>query len=137
LSRSEYRETSPADRHYNCIAWAANDDQNWWWPHPSDETFWPPGVPRIESVGGFIDAFRALGYEPCDHADLEPGFEKIVFYIGEDGLPTHAARQLDSGRWSSKLGELEDIEHEVDGLEGELYGTIGPVMRRPQRNANG
>jgi hypothetical protein len=131
LSGSAYRETSPADRRYNCIAWAAQDDQNWWWPQPSDETYWPPSVPRIESLEGFIDAFRTLGYAPCNHADPEPGFEKIAFYIGEDGIPSHAARQLESGRWTSKLGELEDIEHELEVLEGERYGTIGAVMKRP------
>jgi hypothetical protein len=26
------RVTSPADRKYNCIAWAANDASDWWWP---------------------------------------------------------------------------------------------------------
>jgi hypothetical protein len=130
LSDSGYRETSPADRRYNCVAWAAGDDQNWWWPQPFDETFWPPDAPRIESVEGFMAAFRTLGYEPCGHSQLEPGFEKVALYVGEDGLPTHAARQLENGRWTSKLGELEDIEHDLDNLEGERYGTIGGIMRR-------
>ncbi|MCI0637958.1 MAG: hypothetical protein L0Y72_23715 [Gemmataceae bacterium] len=39
-------------------------------------------------------------------------------------MPTHAARQLPTGRWSSKLGPSEDIEHDLHALEGEIYGTI-------------
>ena len=34
------------------------------------------------------------------------------------------ARQLPSGLWTSKLGESEDIEHQVEGLEGSSYGNV-------------
>ena len=49
-------------------------------------------------------------YFPTVDESLEPGFEKVALYaLG--GVPKHAARQLSSGRWSSKLGDLEDVEH--------------------------
>jgi hypothetical protein len=35
--------------------------------------------------------------------------------------PTHAARQLPSGRWTSKLVLREDIEHDLHALSGEAY----------------
>jgi hypothetical protein len=36
-----------------------------------------------------------------------------------------------SGRWTSKLGLLEDIEHaQHNALEGAEYGIVGVVMKR-------
>lgn len=32
LRTTPFRVTSPANRKYNCIAWAANDAGDWWWP---------------------------------------------------------------------------------------------------------
>ena len=41
------------------------------------------------------------------------------------------ARQLDNGWWTSKLGGLEDIEHEkVEGVSGACYGEIVCFMCR-------
>ena len=51
-------------------------------------------------------------------------------YINHDGIPVHAARQLSTGKWTSKLGALEDIEHELDGLMGERYGKVGKILKR-------
>jgi hypothetical protein len=61
---------------------------------------------------------------------LEVGFEKIALYATPDGEPTHAARQLLNGKWTSKLGRWQDIEHELDGLVGELYGTVRRILKR-------
>jgi hypothetical protein len=46
-------------------------------------------------------------------------------------LAKHAARQLPSGRWTSKIGVLEDIEHSLRDLEGDEYGTATVLMKRP------
>ena len=45
--------------------------------------------------------------------------------------PTHAAKQLPNGRWTSKLGRSQDVEHTLEGLEGSAYGRARLVMRRP------
>lgn len=47
-------------------------------------------------------------------------------------MPKHAARQLASGRWTSKLGKLEDIDHALHDLEGMLYGAVVLFMKRPR-----
>jgi hypothetical protein len=47
------------------------------------------------------------------------------------GIPTHAARQLTSGAWTSKLGNAADIEHELRALEGEIYGVVALILKRP------
>lgn len=81
----------------------------------------------------FIEAFRTLGYEPCDGAGLEPDVEKVAVYADDAGAPTHAARQLPTGAWTSKLGREEDIEHrDLTGVEGDEYGHVVQLLRRPR-----
>ena len=129
LQQRLYMVTSPASPQYNCIAWAIGDQNNWWWPDPAGLGYWPKEVPREESLRGFELAFATEGFVPCENTNLEPGIVKIALYANGE-QPTHAARQLENGKWSSKLGPLEDIEHTLDGLEGELYGTVCLIFRR-------
>lgn len=61
---------------------------------------------------------------------MEIGFEKIAIY-GSDHGPTHASRQLADGKWTSKLGDADDIEHEtLEALEGAIYGSVVHIMKR-------
>ena len=73
----------------------------------------------------------------CPGEELEAGFEKIALFVDNRDTPRHAARQLPNGRWTSKLGELEDIEHGLHDLEGAEYGSVVAVMRRPLPAADG
>ena len=125
-----YHITSPRDGDYNCVAWAVGDDRNWWWPDAAGEDTWPSGVPRHITLEAFREAFATLGYEVCDNDQLEPGYEKVALFALA-GVPTHAARQLPSGRWTSKLGRAEDIEHALHDLTGAVYGSVALVLRRP------
>lgn len=115
---------------YNCIAWAAGAVGQWWWPGDPAATYWPAGVSRVETVTAFREAFAILGYAPCNSADLEPGVEKVAVFAEAAGIPTHAARQLPSGRWTSKLGRLQDIEHALVDISGSAYGTVVLLMGR-------
>ena len=125
-----YEITSPKTIEYNCIAWAFDDTTRWWWPDPYNQYYWPPEIPRIESVDNFIKAFEVLGYTVCGGPELEEGFEKIAIYANQYGKPTHAAKQLETGTWTSKLGQLEDITHDIDGISGDRYGNIITVLKR-------
>jgi hypothetical protein len=133
LAAGGFRVTSPVDKRYNCIAFAAGDTTTWWWPLPEGikEVYWPAGAPRVESVAAFCDAFASIGYAESDAAENEEGFEKVALFANAQGFPLHAARQLSNGRWTSKLGEREDIEHELRDLEGESYGKAVLIMKRP------
>lgn len=134
LDASNHEVTSEPDLHYNCIAWAAGDEHSWWWPiakSDEDEVFWPAGVPREVTLAAFVTAFATLGYQECAGAAFEEGFDRIALFI-LDGKPTHAARQLEDGRWSSKLGGSEDIAHELNALDGPVYGTPTVFLRRPR-----
>jgi hypothetical protein len=131
----EAQETSPKDDCYNCIAWAAGDTERYWWPidFPTNGVYWP--IPPEDTVQGFIGAFVTLRYEVCDNGDAEAGFEKVVLYVDATGAPSHMARQLPSGKWTSKIGKLlEDIEHptpeDLCGFD-KAYGRIDTFMKRP------
>ena len=130
LALTEYTVTSPKSQEYNCFAWVAGDQERWWQPTPEYEFYWVSGVPMEETLSAYIQAYQTLDYAICDSAILETGYEKIALYVNDEGIPTHAAKQLLTGKWSSKLGWLEDIEHELEGLTGEQYGKVGQVLKR-------
>ncbi len=132
LESAPYQIKSPEDVKYNCVAWAASpaEVRRRWRPAPSPFYYWPV-EPREETVAGFIRAFGRLGYAVCDTSDLEPGYERLAIYADDANTPTHMARQLPSGRWTSKLGELEDIQHStLDQLSGSDYGRVVQILKR-------
>jgi len=55
------QETSPASAKYNCIAWAAGKQNQWWWPYQHPAYFWPEGVNRVVTLDAFFQAFAAMG----------------------------------------------------------------------------
>lgn len=82
-------------------------------------------------MSGFQALFALFGYLPCAEEDVEEGFEKVALFADSSGNPKHAARQLTTGRWTSKLGRMEDIEHELRDLEGAIYGSVVLILKRP------
>lgn len=128
-SLTDFTVTSPPSRRYNCVAWAAGIHDDWWWPNGVN--YWPSDAPLEASLLAFMAVFAALGYDTCDDGALEEGAEKVAIYALSNGRATHAARQLPSGRWTSKLGGEEDIEHASPAeLEGVEYGAVVQYIRR-------
>ncbi len=122
--------THPANDNYNCVAWAAGAVAIPWWP-TNPRADWPAGVPDELTVAAFVAALGTVGYAPCADGDAEPGFEKAAVYA-KGGTPTHVARQLISGRWSSKLGADCVVSHATPaGVEGAVYGAVVAYLRRP------
>ncbi len=149
LRNLDWSINSPQSIAYQCIAWAACDTTRRWWPVGQPPlgaiAYWPPSVPREETVECFIQAFATLGYEPCGKASFEFGYQKVAIYADEDGTPTHMARQHFIGRgWLSKLGDLEDIVHPNLGcLQGRTvpapaqgYGVVVRILKRSWWNAS-
>lgn len=130
LTIEGYTITSPETLNYNCIAWGANVDTAWWWPDSQNQAYWPPGVARVETVSAFKQAYRTVGFVNCSDGNLVEGTEKIAVYVNSRNVPTHAARQLPSGEWTSKLGRCHDITHTLAGLEDNFYGSVGFFMQR-------
>lgn len=124
--------TSARTAGYNCFAYAVGDYERWWEPNGAD-LYWPAGVISENTPEAWTKIFAATGYQPCGlDASHEEGFEKVALYAMR-GLVQHAARQMPSGRWRSKIAVYEDIEHEtLQQLEGEDYGKVVLVLRRPR-----
>ena len=134
---SQCAVASPRTTDYNCIAWAAEDTTRWW--SPEQRYYWPPGSERRRTKECFIEVFRTLGYEPCESAELESDCEKVAIYVDLLNRPTHMARQLSSGWWTSKLGGLEDVIHrtlsEIEGAgipDDRDYGRVAIFLKRPK-----
>ena len=128
LTAKNHRSTSPSNKIYNCIAWAAGNIDDWWQPG----VFWPIPAGRDDcGIRILEEVFSSLGYEDCGmDFSLESGTEKVAIY-GYMLEYTHAARQLPNGKWTSKLGRGEDIEHDTpDDVSGGIYGEVVQIMRR-------
>lgn len=140
LRGTSFAITSPETPRYNCFAWAADDDQHWWEPpnplydllDPVPTRYWPDGALAELTVDGLMSAFATRGYVECASPALEDGFEKVAIYVSRvTGLPAHAARQLVTGDWTSKIGDWEDIVHPtIDSVECPDYGRARRFMRR-------
>lgn len=131
LTPTNHRVTSPPDENYNCIAWAVHDTARWWQPAP--DRYWPiPATEESDTIDDLVRAHQSVGFIQCSVGDPEPGYEKLALYAESDGTYSHAARLLPNGKWSSKLGALEDIEHDTpDDVAGGVYGDIFGFMKRP------
>jgi hypothetical protein len=133
LNSQNHIQTSPETNSYNCIAWAAGEDHRWWQPNVPAFLgyYWPSDAPSGMHIDCLIGAFQTLGYAPCANGSHEAGMEKVALYAKPDGTWSHAARQLGTGKWTSKLGKLEDIQHDDPAvIEGRTYGAVSCYMSR-------
>lgn len=133
-----YKKTSDATIRYNCLAWALGI--TWaWFQHEARTAgyYWPPGVEREWTLAAIRKIFSMHGYSTEGNLQLEPGWDKVAFYFDGDGVPQHFARQLENGKWTSKLGDLIDVEHDnLECLEGPLYGKVGLILKREKGSSD-
>lgn len=121
--------TSPIDFGYNCVAWALDKTDRWWQPGNS-RTFWPH--PESETtLAAYLRMFESQGFQRCETQVREAGLVKIALYVDQQDNFLHVARQLDSGRWSSKCGAQSDISHSTpELLDGPTYGRFWGCLKR-------
>ena len=124
--------TSRETGDYNCIGWAVGDSTKFYWPGPSEFFFWPNEIPRNESLETFQLFFNSLVTKSVPTASWKRAFKKSRF-LKKNGLPTHAARQLADGFWTSKLDVLEDVKHSLGAISGGFYGEIALFLRKNAR----
>ncbi len=138
-SDARFDITSPIDSRYNCISWAMRYIDRWTQPHTGNllidgVTWWPPGAKDGWNISCLIDAFIQEGFEVCESDRFEDQYLKVALYYDPKNHNkwTHAARQLRSGVWASKLGQSFDIEHGSPyTIEGDVYGKVYCIMRTP------
>ena len=128
LAREGYKIVGEPTKQYNCIAYAADDTNEWW--EFTEGRYWPNYATRAQRMESLVEVFTGLDYKPCDNSGLESGYDKVALY-GIQGRYTHAALQTPTGRWRSKIGRGPLIEHlSPESLAGEEYGTPTIYMRR-------
>jgi hypothetical protein len=90
-------------------------------------------VPHDYEVTSLILVFASVGFRNALDGSLEHGIEKIAIYT--DGPEyTHAARQVQSGKWTSKMEAGALIQHDTpQDLEGPAYGKATKYMQRPRK----
>jgi hypothetical protein len=136
LASAGYSPKSEKSTVYNCIAYAAGDETRKWEGFRELGYHWPEGAQEGHSLDALISAFQQLGYTICDTEGLDPGFEKVALFVDNDGLWTHAAKQCADGKWTSKLGNLEDIIHRTPQAvagPGGAYGEVACFMKRKSK----
>jgi hypothetical protein len=74
--------------------------------------------------------FAADGWEETGNDQIQDGYEKIALFVLGD-QPTHAARLLPTGVWTSKLGQDIDLSHALGDLDGPKYGAVVKIYRKP------
>nr|WP_206107193.1 hypothetical protein [Paenibacillus apii] len=79
--------TSPRTPEYNCIAWAASENDRWWWPDKAGLAYWPDEVPREVTLDAFIAAYGTLGYKTCDDDKLESVLRKSQYILIIGAIP--------------------------------------------------
>ncbi len=134
--------TSEPTMVYNCIAWALGQRNEWWEPYspgsiPEARVYWPAGLPHNRDPETLRQLFQQEGFTDCENGDFDPAVVKIALYRIPDGNGgyrwTHAARQLKTGLWTSKLGSSYEVTHrKPDDLDGALYGTVYAYMSKPR-----
>ncbi|HEY1718719.1 MAG TPA: hypothetical protein VGH42_10575 [Verrucomicrobiae bacterium] len=136
------KKTSEATNQYNCIAWsAARDTQQWYEPEKFEPWYhWPSELPPKDyTFENFVRLFENLGYKKRTDARFEILYKKVAIYAiygyfekDKWGF-SHVCDQLNSGGWTSKLGDAEDIKHNsLESLEGnnDEYGEVKIILKR-------
>jgi hypothetical protein len=133
-----FRITSPPNPANNCFGWTAGDENRRWDATPTMAPtraglYWPPGIPLLNTISAYMAAYETIGYAECEGPEPEEGMEKIALYVNPHEEPGHAARQLPSGTWTSRLGAANDIEHGApEGVENLMFGRAVRFMKRPR-----
>jgi len=140
LTKENHRWNSEAVDTYNCIAFAAGDSTQPWWPFYGN--YWPlpfPPEEESDSLEAFVEGFLELDYKVCENGNLEDGYEKVALYGFKREAETtikHAAIQFSNGEWGSKMGgdKSPDIVHSTpEAVVGLRYGKILQFLKRPRR----
>jgi hypothetical protein len=131
LTPSNHRVIGPGTPQFNCIAWSCGETHRWW--QPGILFYWPIVCdPNDSTLTNLVSALTSVGFVLCADGSLELGFEKVAVYALGPMEYTHAARQMPSGKWTSKLGLDVLIDHDTpESLVGGVYGDLFYFFKRP------
>ncbi|HAI76621.1 MAG TPA: hypothetical protein DCM08_10270 [Microscillaceae bacterium] len=127
--KEPFEITSPETDQYNCLAWAMHDSQRWW--DTADDDFWIEAN-RDNLLQTVIEVCQKLGFQVCEDEQLEEGYEKIALFSNDKQYCAHVARQLNNGKWTSKLGQSFDVIHSIFAIENGIYGNAAIFLKKPK-----
>jgi hypothetical protein len=138
IQDKNFKITSKDTPNYNCIAWACKYNERWIQPpylgKPKLDcvVWWPPEVPEGLEPECLKKLFEYHGYVECEGSEHEDGYKKVALYFNKHKNEwTHAARELNNGFWTSKLGSYNDIQHGTpETIENEDYGRVYCFMKK-------
>lgn len=129
-SDDKFKVNSPLTDVYNCIAFAMGLTDRWVDIFAYPGHWWPPIEERSENKDSLVKAFEYMGFEICDNADVEDGYDKVVLFC-KDEKWTHAARIVANGVEHSKFGKGWDAFHGGNNIfHGSDYGDEYAYMKR-------
>lgn len=124
--------TSPENTHYNCVAWALGDTENWW--EPDEDYCWLPHLELDDRLQTVQQLFEYFGFEVVSQPDWENQIEKIALYSNDGLFCSHVAKQTVDGHWTSKLGISFDVKHSLQTLEAGIYGHLAVVLQKKAKS---
>ena len=123
------------DINFNCIAHSLGIRNMSIWPAKLELWVWDKSLPYINTINNFVNLYRKFNYEICEDSSWEPDYDKIALYISIlscRNTVSHAAKQIDSYWWSSKMGGDELFEHDLEAIENKNVGTKYVFLKRPK-----
>src|ERR1035437_2064766 len=125
IQGKNFEFTSGQTDEYNCVAWATELTADW-------VQFIYDEIGNYDNnVQKYIKYFTELGFIKTENSQFVKDVQKIAIYANENKDFVHVARQLNNGKWTSKLGEWEDIEHTtLEVLAGDSYGNPYIIMEK-------
>lgn len=129
-SQGNWVQTSEHTIEYNCVAWVLGSNNKWWQPLTLGGD-WPSDISESYNVNSYIELFIKFGFEKCVDYEFESEYDKIaIFQNTENNEFSHVSKLIEPGIWSSKMGDYEDIRHNIKALENSVYGSIHCYMKR-------
>jgi len=109
LDVDKSKVTAESTYKYNCISWTVGETNQW---------FWPPSMYPDNTERGAFDKFYArYSYKPAESGE-------VARWRNKDGLTHGCVVYREDSRWESKCGAAARITHDLNGLEGEVYGSV-------------
>ena len=124
--KENFEYTSNQTDDYNCVAWANEKDDDFITIpyYNSNDCF-------NDMLEGYINYFISFGFERTEYFEKDNKYTIIALYTKDENQFMHVARLLENGKWTSKIGNWEDIEHTtLNSLSGGAYGEPTVFMRK-------
>ena len=125
LGLSDFEFTSLRDEDYNCVAWGLESKEDWIQFKDEEGNY-------DLRICTYLKYFEERGYSIITDLNVNETTSKVAIYFDNNtGDFKHVSRQLDNGRWTSKIGDWEDLSHSsIEVLLGKSYGNDFVLMQK-------